>query len=127
MNTPDDRSYSQTHEWVLVKDDQATIGITDHAQSLLGDVTFVDLPPVGTHVTAGSEAGSIESVKAASEIYSPVTGTVIKVNTALEQAPEKINTDPYGEGWLFTVAQEGMTDALLNAAAYDAFCTSDKH
>jgi glycine cleavage system H protein len=108
--------YLSTHEWARVEDDgTVTVGISDHAQAALGDVVFVELPEIGSMLTAGHEAGVVESVKAASDIYSPVTGEVIAVNEALEDSPETINTAPYDEGWLFKVQPddlEGLEDAL---------------
>jgi len=92
--------FAATHEWVTVQDGKATVGITDHAQAQLGDVIFVELPPVGTSLRAGDKFGVIESVKAASDLYLPVTGTVEEVNEALANRPEVVNSDPYGEGWM---------------------------
>lgn len=127
MNIPEDRKYSKSHEWALCADGEALVGITDHAQELLGDITFVDLPAVGAKVTAHKEAGSIESVKAAGELYSPVSGTVTAVNEAIEDAPEKVNTDPYGEGWLFKVKLDAEPQDLLDAAAYGELCEKEEH
>ena len=127
MNIPEDRKYTQSHEWALCADGEALVGITDHAQELLGDITFVDLPSVGSKVAAHTEAGSIESVKAASELYSPVSGTVVAVNKALEDSPEKVNLDPYGEGWLFKVKLDEEPQDLLDAAAYSELCEKEDH
>lgn len=127
MNIPADRKYTKSHEWAMCTDGNALIGITDHAQELLGDITFVDLPAVGSKVTAHKEAGSIESVKAASELFSPVSGTVIEVNTDLENAPEKVNLDPYGEGWLFKVKLDEEPQDLLDATAYKDVCENEAH
>lgn len=127
MNIPEDRKYTQSHEWALCADGEALVGITAHAQELLGDITFVDLPSVGSKVAAHAEAGSIESVKAASELYSPVSGTVVAVNKALEDSPEKVNLDPYGEGWLFKVKLDAEPQDLLDAAAYSELCEKEDH
>lgn len=119
MNVPDDLKYAKSHEWARVGEDGiATVGITDHAQTELTDVVFVDLPTIGAEVTAGGEAATIDSIKAANEIYSPVSGEVVDVNEALAEEPGIINTDPYGEGWMFKVKVSGALDDLLDAAAY---------
>ena len=121
-DVPADLKYIETHQWVRVADDGiATVGITDFAQEQLGDVVFVGVPDVGTTVNGGEEAGVAESVKSASDVFSPVTGEVIEVNEALEDEPEKVNDDPYGDGWLFKVrlADKGELDGLMDAAAYD--------
>lgn len=113
--------FTSTHEWVRVDDRTATIGISDHAQSQLGDVIFVEFPPAGTALAAGDRFGAIESVKAASDLYSPVGGTVVEVNTALADQPELVNNDPYGGGWMLrldNVSDEGA--ALMDEAAYHA-------
>jgi glycine cleavage system H protein len=120
--TPTDRKYAKSHEWIKVEGNLAVIGITDHAQHALGDITFVELPAVGKKIDQGASCGVIESVKAASDIYAPVSGEVAEVNRALESAPEKINGDAYGAGWIlklkgFDAAQLG---GLMDAAAYDA-------
>jgi len=111
---PQDLLYSSSHEWVRIQGDEAVIGITAFAQEQLGDITFVETPALGTRLAAGQEAGTVESVKAASEIYSPVAGEVIAANTKLESTPELINQDPYGEGWIFririTAAPQGLLD-----------------
>lgn len=127
MNIPEDRKYSKSHEWALCANGEATVGISDHAQALLGDITFVDLPAVGTKVKAHAEVGSIESVKAASELYSPVSGTVTAINEELEDAPEKVNTDPYGDGWLFKVKLDAEPQDLLDAAGYRELCEKEDH
>ena len=123
----DNRRYAKTHEWVLVEGATATVGISDHAQDALGDITFVELPKAGTQLTRDKECGVIESVKAASDLYSPVDGKVTEVNDALDTAPEAINSDPYGNGWLFKVelAGDGGVAALMDGAAYAAFLESD--
>ncbi len=121
-DVPADLKYIETHQWVRVADDGiATVGITDFAQEQLGDVVFVGVPDVGTTVNGGEEAGVAESVKSASDVFSPVTGEVIEVNEALEDEPEKVNDDPYGDGWLFKVrlADKGELDGLMDPAAYD--------
>ncbi|MCA1945749.1 MAG: glycine cleavage system protein GcvH [Desulfovibrio sp.] len=117
---PDDLLYTKTHEWVRMEDDEAVVGITHFAQSQLGDLTFVELPKVGDTVTAGEEMGSVESVKAASEIYSPVDGEVVAVNEELADTPEAINEDPYGEGWMVRVRVTGgqPSDGLLTPEEY---------
>lgn len=128
MPTPSDRKYSKTHEWVKIQGTEATIGITDHAQKALGDITFVDFPKIGATIKAAVSCGVIESVKAASDLFSPVSGKVAAVNAALEAAPEKINTDPYGDGWIFRLSAVNPAEAagLMDAAAYDALAESDK-
>ena len=120
MNIPTDLRYTNSHEWVRVEGDTLIVGITDFAQDQLGDLTFVELPPLDDALEAGGEAAVIESVKAASEIYSPVAGTISAVNDALEMKPELINQDPYGEGWIFKLTAENVEDAeaLLDAEAY---------
>ena len=121
--TPNDLKYSKTHEWVRVDGGVATVGITHHAQDTLGDITFVELPKVGASVKMASDAGVIESVKAASDLLSPVSGEVLSANVDLGKKPEVINSDPYGAGWLFTVklADAAEVDALMDAAAYGKF------
>lgn len=124
MNTyPENYRYTKEHEWVLATGNTVTIGITDHAQKELGDIVYVDLPQPGEAVVAGKTLGSVESVKAVSDIYSPVTGEVTQVNESLADAPEKVNEDPHGEGWLMKVklsAPEEI-DSLLTAAGYQAY------
>lgn len=118
---PADLKYIDTHQWVRVADDgTATVGITDFAQEQLGDVVYIGLPEVGETVRGGEEAGVAESVKSASDVFSPVTGEVIAINEALEEEPEIVNDDPYGEGWMFRVklADKGELDALMDADAY---------
>jgi len=118
---PGDLSYIETHQWVRVSEDgTATVGITDFAQEQLGDVVFVQLPEPGSQVTGGEEAGVAESVKSASDVFSPVSGEVIEINESLEDEPEKLNEDPYGDGWLFKVAMSdtGELDGLMDAEAY---------
>ena len=122
MSFPADLKYSSSHEWVRLEGDVATCGITHHAQDALGDVVFVDMPEVGDEVTKGESAAEIESVKAVSDIYSPVSGEIVAINEALEDGPETVNADPYGTGWLFQVkiTADGEVDALMDSAAYEA-------
>ena len=122
MAYPANYRYTNQHEWVDVKGDVATIGITDYAQHELGDVVFVELPKPGTKVTAGKSFGTVESVKAVSDIYAPVTGDVVEVNADLQNTPEKINSDPHG-AWLIKVrlANPAEVKSLMDAAAYEAF------
>lgn len=117
---PSELKFLSSHEWVLVEDNIATIGVTDHAQELLGDLVYVELPEVGSGIVAGDSVGVIESVKAASDTYAPVSGEVIEVNTELEGAPERINLDPYGDGWMYKVEMEDPEEVedLLDAEAY---------
>ncbi|HLN16989.1 MAG TPA: glycine cleavage system protein GcvH, partial [Acidimicrobiales bacterium] len=117
MNVPDDLRYSADHEWARLDGSRVRVGITDYAQDALGDVVFVDLPAVGNEVTAGGALGEVESTKSVSEIYAPVSGTVVAVNTALADAPERLNEDPYGEGWIceIDVADAGQLTELLEA------------
>lgn len=118
----DDRKYAESHEWAKVDGDIATIGISDYAQHALGDVVFVDLPEVGDEVEAGEDFGAVESVKAASDLLSPVSGEVVEINEALEDAPELINADAYAN-WIIKVrlSDPGELDALMDAAAYEEF------
>jgi glycine cleavage system H protein len=122
---PNGLKYSKSHEWVKVEGNTATVGITHHAQAELGDITFADLPKVGATVAIEGGAGSVESVKAASDIYSPVSGTISEVNTALNATPELINQDPYGAGWMFklTNLKPADLDALMDADAYAKIAT----
>ena len=122
-NVPADLRYAKSHEWLkLNADGTAVVGISDYAQSSLGDITYVQVPAVGTELGAGDGFGVVESVKAASDIYAPVAGTVIEVNTALDATPETVNQDPYGAGWLIKlkVANPAGAEALLDAAGYTA-------
>lgn len=121
-NTPTDLKYATSHEWARLDGDIITVGITDHAQEALGDLVFVELPEVGDSVNAGDEAGVVESVKAASDIYAPVSGEVVEVNPALEDTPELINSDPYGEGWMYKikVSEIAELDDMMSADEYDA-------
>lgn len=121
MSYPTQYRYTKDHEWADLEGTQAKIGITEHAQSELGDVVFVELPAVGTQLKKGDNLGTVESVKAVSDIYAPLSGKVIEVNTKLESAPETINQDPHGEGWLVVleVADSSEADHLLDAASYE--------
>ena len=124
-NTPSELKYAASHEWARVEEDgTVTVGITDHAQGALGDVVFVELPEVGVVLTAGQEAGVVESVKAASDVYAPVSGEVVEINPALEDAPETINTAPYGDGWFYKIkpSDAGELDGLLTADQYQDEC-----
>lgn len=118
MSVPQDLQYTKSHEWVRAEGDTATIGITDHAQDELGDVVFVELPEAGATLEAGDTFGTIESVKAVSDLYAPVGGEVVEVNSALEDAPEKVNEDPYDEGWIVKLRVSGEGE-LLSAADYE--------
>lgn len=120
--TPDDRRYSKSHEWVKIDGDLAIVGITDHAQDSLGDVTFVELPAKGDTLAKGGEFGVIESVKAASDLYSPVGGEIAEVNDVLEDAPELVNQSPYADGWLIKLKGFAAADfdELLTAREYEA-------
>jgi glycine cleavage system H protein len=119
---PDDRRYSRSHEWVKLDGEVATVGITDHAQKELGEVVFVDLPEVGELFDAGQEIGTIESVKAVSELFVPVAGEVVEVNRVLADEPGAVNEDPHGEGWIVKVKVSSDLDkSLLNALEYEKF------
>ena len=122
MDFPEDLLYSAEHEWVRVAGDVATVGITDYAQDALGDVVFVQLPDVGELVVADAVVAEIESTKSVSEIFSPLVGSVLEVNADLDDRPELVNSDPYGEGWIFKLqlSEPGSTGALMDAAAYRA-------
>ena len=121
MLIPEDLRYSADHEWVRVEDDnRVRVGITDYAQDALGDIVYVDLPAVGSEVTVGQSISEVESTKSVSDIYAPVQGTVIQVNEDLNDEPERLNADPYGEGWIFVIelGDGGSLDDLMDAAAY---------
>ena len=123
-----ERYYTETHEWVAVEDSVATIGITDFAQAQLGDVVFLELPRVGKLLEAGDSFGVVESVKAASDLYSPVAGTVLEVNESLNANPEQVNEDPYGSGWLIKVQLNGdLGQSLLDEAGYRALSEGQSH
>jgi glycine cleavage system H protein len=118
LNIPEELQYTESHEWVRIDGDTATIGITDHAQDELGDVVFVELPDEGATFDAGDSFGTVESVKAVSDLYTPVGGEVVEVNSALEDAPENINEDPYGEGWIVKLRTTDEPD-LLSPEEYE--------
>jgi len=124
---PKELLYAKSHEWVKIKGDEAVVGITHFAQEQLGDLTFVELPQLGDEAVAGSEIGTVESVKAASEIYSPVSGEVSAVNAELENAPELVNKDAFGAGWLYKVKLTAEPEGLLDADAYAAMCAAEAH
>ena len=130
MNVPKNLKYSKSHEWVRVqKDGTVTIGITDHAQDLLGDMVFVEVPDVGRTLKAGEACAVVESVKAASDVYSPVSGNVIDANDALSGSPELVNNEPYAGGWILSLkpSTPAELDGLMDAAAYQAFLDSEAH
>ncbi len=122
MNVPDDLKYSEDHEWVRQEGTLVRFGITDYAQDALGDVVFVQVPSVGAVVTRGASISEVESTKSVSDIYAPVSGTVVEVNEDLADAPQRVNEDPYGEGWIAVIepSDASEVDALLDAAAYRA-------
>lgn len=127
---PSDYRYTKSHEWVRNEGDGiVTVGITDHAQELLGDLVFVELPEVGAELSAGDECAVVESVKAASDVYCPVSGEVVEINEALVDAPETINSDPYDAGWMFKLKllDEGEVENLMDAEAYAEHCESEEH
>ncbi len=127
---PGELKFLKSHEWVRVDDDgKATVGISDHAQGLLGDLVYVELPNVGDEITAGNACAVVESVKAASDVYAPVSGTVTAVNEALSDKPETINEDAYGDGWLFTLAvgDADQLNDLLSADDYEELLEDDDH
>jgi len=128
MNIPDELRYSREHEWVRVNGGTARVGITDFAQDSLGDVVFVQLPDVGLDVMSGASVSEIESTKSVSEVYVPVSGVVAAVNEALNEQPELVNQDPYGEGWMIRMTVEGAVDGLglLDAAAYAAHVEAER-
>ncbi len=126
IKTPDNLKYAKSDEWVLIEGDSAILGVSDYAQDALNDIVYVELPAVGAKFAKGESFGSVESVKAASDIYAQVAGTVIEVNKALEDEPELINADPYGKGWIVKLRLDGTPDLsdLLDAAAYIEFCAT---
>lgn len=129
-NLPPELKYTGTHEWARLEDDgSVTIGITDHAQELLGDVVFLELPEVESQLNAGDEAGVVESVKAASDIYTPISGTIVSVNENLATSPETINSDPYGDGWIFRIqpTDDAELEELLTADAYAQKISAEEH
>ena len=119
-----ERKFTASHEWIVVEGDTATVGISDFAQAQLGDVVFLELPKTGAELKAGESFGVIESVKAASDLYSPASGSVLEVNPKLEKNPELVNSDPYGEGWLLKLRVDKLPDGLLSEADYAASATS---
>ncbi len=126
MSVPEELQYTRSHEWVRTEGDTATIGITEHAQDELGDIVFIELPEQGATLEAGDSFGTVESVKAVSDLYTPVGGEVVEVNEALDSSPEKINEDPYGEGWIvkLRVSDEGAD--LLSASDYEQFLEEEE-
>jgi glycine cleavage system H protein len=126
-NVPEDLHYSKDHEWVRVDGNEAIIGITDYAQNSLGDVVYVELPKVNDEFAANEAFGSVESVKAVSEVFNPVSGTVVKINESLADEPETVNSDPYGAGWMIRVqmSNSGEVDSLLTAAEYEDFTKAE--
>jgi glycine cleavage system H protein len=127
MEFPQDLRYTRDHEWVRVEDGRARVGISDYAQDALGDVVYVELPDVGLNVLASASCCEVESTKSVSEVYAPVSGTIVEVNEGLGDSPEQINQDPYGDGWLFVIelSDAAEVDGLLDAAAYQAFVAED--
>ena len=125
--TPNELGYAETHEWAREEDGIVTVGITDHAQEALGDVVYVELPEAGQWVAVREEAGVVESVKAASDIYAPVSGTVVAINELLEESPELVNQDPYGDGWFFRVEPDDAAELgdLLDADTYTESCSAE--
>lgn len=127
VHVPEDLHYSKDHEWVRVEGDVAVIGISDYAQNSLGDVVYVELPKAGEEFLVNESFGSVESVKAVSEVFAPVSGAVTQVNDALGDEPEKVNEDPYGEGWMIRIrmTSPGQVDSLLTAAEYEDFTKAE--
>ena len=125
---PENLRYTKDHEWIRVDGDTGTVGITDHAQAELGDIVYVDLPKVGARLEQSASLGSVESVKAVSDIYSPVSGEVTEINPALADAPEKLNSDPYGDGWLVRIRLADPQEAskLMTAAEYQIYVGAEK-
>ena len=126
---PSNLRYHQEHEWVRAEGQQATVGISHFAQDALGDIVFIDLPKVGAKVTAGQQIGEVESTKTTSTIYTPVSGTIVKINTELKDHPEAVNADPYGKGWMAVIdlTTPGEVDKLMSAAQYEEFLSKQKH
>ena len=124
MNFPAELKYTKDHEWMKMEGDIAVIGISDFAQDALGDIVFINLPEVGDTVTAGESFGDVESVKAVSDVNSPVTGVIVEVNEELADSPENLNEDPYGS-WIIKVEQITETEDMMDAAAYEAFCAEE--
>jgi len=126
-NVPEDLHYSKDHEWVRVEGDQAIIGVTDYAQNSLGDVVYVELPKAGDKFAASEPFGSVESVKAVSEVFTPIAGVITSINESLADEPEKVNSDPYGDGWMIRLRMDnpGEVDSLLSAAEYEDFTKAE--
>jgi len=126
-NVPEDLHYSKDHEWVRVDGDQATVGITDYAQNSLGDVVYVELPKTGDQFAANEPFGSVESVKAVSEVFTPIAGSIVTINESLADEPEKVNNDPYNEGWMIRLKMDNPSavDSLLTAAEYEDFTKAE--
>ncbi|WP_288378169.1 glycine cleavage system protein GcvH [uncultured Acinetobacter sp.] len=122
MNHPSELKYTRTHEWARIEGDLVVTGISDHAQDALGDLVYVEVPEVGSRVTAGEQAGVVESVKTASDIHAPVSGVVVEVNTALEDDPDFINDEPYAKGWIYKIKPDNLSDVdnLLSNTDYEA-------
>ncbi len=122
MNHPAELKYARTHEWVRIEGDLVVTGITDHAQDELGDLVYVETPAVGSHVTATEQAGIVESVKTASDIHAPISGTVVEVNSDLEDDPDFVNDEPYGKGWIYKIKPDNMADVekLLSNSEYES-------
>lgn len=122
MNHPSELKYASTHEWVRIEGDLVVTGISDHAQEALGDLVYVETPEVGQQITAGEQAGVVESVKTASDIHAPVSGTVVEINANLEDDPDFVNDDPYGKGWIYKIKPDNIADVeqLLSSTAYEA-------
>jgi glycine cleavage system H protein len=127
FKTPADLQYTKSHEWVRIEGDEATVGITDYAQDALGDVVFVELPELGRELEAGAVFGTVESVKAASDLYAPVAGEVIAVNEDAVAAPELLNQEPYGKGWLLKLRLTPGVGALMGAETYEKYVDEIKH
>ena len=125
---PENFRYTKEHEWVLADGDSGTVGITDHAQQELGDIVYVDLPKVGSKIDAGKSLGSVESVKAVSDIYSPVSGEIIEINESLADAPEKLNSDPHGDAWLvkMKLSDTAQVQSLMSSAEYLTYVGAEK-
>ena len=129
-NVPGELKYTKSHEWVRINEDGTlTIGITDHAQDLLGDMVYIEPPETGRNVASGDDCAVVESVKAASDVYSPIAGEIVESNESLADSPEVVNKDPYGDGWLFKLkpSDAGAVNELLDAAAYTEFVESEEH
>jgi glycine cleavage system H protein len=126
LSVPEELQYTRSHEWVRTEDDTATIGITDHAQEELGDIVYVELPEEGATFESGEAFGTVESVKAVSDLYTPVGGEVVEVNGTLDDSPEKINEDPYGEGWIVRLHISDAGAELLSASDYEQFLEEEE-